>query len=140
MTSESKKWESMNSGYRHEVEETKAGANSWAAPYLAGLAVLVSQVHPGISPDRIVELWQETAIRTQLGPVVNPRGFIEAAKRLKLPYSQVKKGRKDAGGLSVRLIRPSSPGRKSRNQSPARERNQYGGSTFQINSIGGTKS
>lgn len=59
------------------------GGNSWAAPYLAGLAALAFQVHPGISPDEIVELWQETATRTKLGPVVNPRGFIKAVKRLK---------------------------------------------------------
>ena len=72
----------MNSEYRHKVEERKAGANRWAAPYLAGLAALAFQVHPGISPDEIVELWQETATRTPLGPVVNPRGFIEAVKRL----------------------------------------------------------
>jgi len=58
------------------------GGNSWAAPYLAGLAALAFQVHPGISPDEIVELWKETATRTKLGPVVNPRGFIEAVKRL----------------------------------------------------------
>jgi hypothetical protein len=38
----------------------------------------------GISPDEIVKLWHETASRTQLGPVVNPRGFIEAVKRVKL--------------------------------------------------------
>jgi len=59
------------------------GGSSWAAPYLAGLAALAFQVHPGISPDEIVKLWQETASRTQLGPVVNPRGFIEAVKHLK---------------------------------------------------------
>ncbi|HUU17044.1 MAG TPA: S8 family serine peptidase, partial [Sedimentisphaerales bacterium] len=58
------------------------GGNSWAAPYLAGLAALAFQVHPGISPDRIVDLWKETATRTKIGPVVNPRGFIEAVKRL----------------------------------------------------------
>jgi subtilisin family serine protease len=58
------------------------GGMSWAVPYLAGLAALAFQVHPEISPDRIVELWQETATPTKLGPVVNPRGFIEAVKRL----------------------------------------------------------
>jgi hypothetical protein len=58
------------------------GGDSWGAPYLAGLAALAFQVHPEISPDEIAELWQETATRTQLGPVVNPRGFIEAVKGL----------------------------------------------------------
>ncbi len=61
--------------------DTHGGA-SWAVPYLAGLAALAFQVHPGISPDEIVELWQKTATPTQIGPVVNPRGFIEAVKRL----------------------------------------------------------
>ena len=59
------------------------GGNSWAAPYLAGLAALAFQVHPGISPDEIVGLWQKTAIPTKIGPVVNPRRFIEAVKRLR---------------------------------------------------------
>ena len=48
----------------------------------ASLAVLAFQDHPGISPDEIVKLWQETASQTQLGSVVNPRGFIEAVKGL----------------------------------------------------------
>jgi len=59
------------------------GDPNWAVPYLAGLAALAFQVHPGISPDEIMKLWQETATRTKLGPVVNPKGFIEAVKRLK---------------------------------------------------------
>lgn len=60
------------------------GGDSWAVPYLAGLAVLAFQVHPTISPDEIVKLWDETATSTRLGPVVNPRGFIEAVKGLVL--------------------------------------------------------
>ena len=48
----------------------------------ASPAVLAFQVHPGISPDEIVELWQKTATPTKIGPVVNPRGFIEAVKGL----------------------------------------------------------
>ncbi|MHC4329276.1 MAG: S8 family serine peptidase [Planctomycetota bacterium] len=58
------------------------GGNSWSAPYLAGLAVLAFQVHPEISPDRIVTLFQETATQTKRGRVINPRGFIEAVKGL----------------------------------------------------------
>jgi hypothetical protein len=60
---------------------------------LAGLAALAFQVHPGISPDQIVELWQKTATPTKIGPVVNPRGFIEAVKRLKRGIPTSKEGR-----------------------------------------------
>jgi len=58
------------------------GANSWTAPYLAGLAALAFQVRPEISPDRIITLFQETATQTKQGRVINPRGFIEAVKGL----------------------------------------------------------
>jgi hypothetical protein len=54
---------------------TEAGM-SWATPYLAGLAALACQVDPRITPDKIFELWQDTAVRTQVGVVVNPQGFI----------------------------------------------------------------
>jgi len=53
-------------------------------PYLAGLAAMAFQIHPEISPDQIVTLFQETATQTKQGRVINPRGFIEAVKRLKL--------------------------------------------------------
>ena len=59
------------------------GANSWTVPYLAGLAVLAFQVHPEISPERIVTLFEETATRTKRGRVINPRGFVENVKRIK---------------------------------------------------------
>jgi subtilisin family serine protease len=57
------------------------GDMSWAAPYLAGLAALAFQVNPEIEPDRIVELWLETAVKTDAGPIVNPVGFIEAVQK-----------------------------------------------------------
>jgi hypothetical protein len=58
------------------------GGNSWTVPYLAGLAAMAFQIHPEISPDQIVTLFQETATRTKQGRVINPRGFIEAVKGL----------------------------------------------------------
>lgn len=61
----------------------RRGGMSWAVPYLAGLAALAYQVNPEIEPDKIVELWTKTAVRTKAGPVVNPVGFIEAVKKTK---------------------------------------------------------
>jgi len=57
------------------------GGMSWAAPYLAGLAVLAFQVNPGIEPKTIVELWIKTAVHTDAGSVANPPGFIEAVRK-----------------------------------------------------------
>ncbi|MFC1792416.1 S8 family serine peptidase [Planctomycetota bacterium] len=54
---------------------------SWAAPYLAGLAVLAYQVNPEIEPKKIVSLWQETAVQTNVGAIVQPENFIEAARK-----------------------------------------------------------
>ncbi len=60
---------------------TRTGGLSWAAPYLAGLAALAYQVDPQIKPKTIVELWLQTAVRTDAGPIVNPVGFIEAVRK-----------------------------------------------------------
>lgn len=59
----------------------RTGGMSWAAPYLAGLAALAYQVNPTIKPNTIVDLWIETAIHTNAGPIVNPIGFIEAVQK-----------------------------------------------------------
>lgn len=59
------------------------GGLSWAAPYLAGLAALAYQVSPGLSPQQVMHLLAQTATRAQAGMIVNPRGFIEAARRLR---------------------------------------------------------
>jgi serine protease AprX len=59
------------------------GGNSWTVPYLAGLAAMAFQIHPQISPERIVALFQETATQTKQGRVINPRGFVEAIKGIK---------------------------------------------------------
>jgi subtilisin family serine protease len=57
-------------------------AESWAPPYIAGLAALAFQVNPDLQPQTIVEQLVKTATHTEAGPVVNPRGFIESVKRL----------------------------------------------------------
>jgi subtilisin family serine protease len=56
------------------------GGMSWVAPYLAGLAALAFQLDPAIDPDTIPKLLLDTATRTQVGNIVNPKGFIEAVK------------------------------------------------------------
>jgi len=53
---------------------------SWAAPYLAGLAVLAYQVNPEIEPKTIVTLWHKTAVQTKVGAVVQPENFIKAVR------------------------------------------------------------
>lgn len=59
---------------------TEAGM-SWATPYLAGLAALAYQVEPQLEAKKIVELWSSSAVKTDVGPVVNPTGFIEAVRK-----------------------------------------------------------
>ena len=61
----------------------RVGGMSWAAPYMAGLAALAYQVKPDIEPQKIVELWIQTATKTDVGPVINPVGFIEAVREIK---------------------------------------------------------
>jgi len=56
---------------------------SWATPYLAGLAALAWQVDPQIAPNRIFELWRQTAAKTEAGTVVNPPGFMGRVKASK---------------------------------------------------------
>jgi len=57
------------------------GGKSWGAPYLAGLAALAFQVDRRIGPETIRSLLIETATPTEIGPVVNPEGFIERVSR-----------------------------------------------------------
>jgi len=61
----------------------RVGGMSWAAPYLAGLAALAFQVNPEIKPKRLRELFLETAVPTDVGPVVSPRAFIARVKKEK---------------------------------------------------------
>ena len=60
----------------------RVGGMSWATPYLAGLAALAHQIKPEIEPRKIVELWLQTATGTDVGPIINPVGFIEAVRKL----------------------------------------------------------
>ena len=53
---------------------------SWATPYVAGLAVLAYQVNPEIEPNTIVTLLQKTAVKTNVGAVVQPMEFINAVR------------------------------------------------------------
>jgi len=61
----------------------RVGGMSWAAPYLAGLAALAFQVDHEIKPEKIVELWLQTAVKTDAGAIVNPAGFIGAVQKLR---------------------------------------------------------
>ena len=56
----------------------RGDGKSWAAPYIAGLAALAFQVNPNLKPKTIVEQLVKTAIRTNVGPVVNPCAFIDS--------------------------------------------------------------
>jgi hypothetical protein len=55
-------------------------ANSWAPPYIAGLAALAFQVNPDLQPQAILDQLVKTATHTKAGPVVNPRKFIESIR------------------------------------------------------------
>jgi subtilisin family serine protease len=61
----------------------RQGGLSWTVPYLAGLAALAYQVNPEIKPDEIVNLWKQTAVKTDAGPIVNPAGFIDAVRKIR---------------------------------------------------------
>jgi hypothetical protein len=64
--------------HQHAYTYCRIGGMSWSAPYLAGLAALAFQVHPDIDAASIVRLWQETATKTDVGPIVNPTAFLAA--------------------------------------------------------------
>lgn len=61
----------------------RMGGMSWTVPYLAGLAAMSYQVDPKIEPRQIVELWLKTAVKTDVGSIINPTGFIEEVRRRK---------------------------------------------------------
>ena len=52
------------------------GGMSWGAPYIAGLAVLAYQINPKSKPPEIMKALVKSAVKTEAGPVVNPRGFL----------------------------------------------------------------
>ena len=62
----------------------RTGGMSWAAPYMAGLAALAYQVKPDIGPKTIVNLWLKTVTKTDVGPIINPVGFIEAVRKTEM--------------------------------------------------------
>jgi subtilisin family serine protease len=59
----------------------RSGGMSWGAPYIAGLAALAFQVNPDLKPEEILKILLRTATPTQTIPIVNPRAFIEAARK-----------------------------------------------------------
>ncbi len=58
------------------------GGMSWGAPYIAGLAVLAYQVNPKMKPSKIINALVKSAIKTEVGPVVNPRGFLSLVRQI----------------------------------------------------------
>jgi hypothetical protein len=66
----------------------REGGMSWTPPYLAGLAALALQVNPELKPDAIPDLWMKTATKTVAGSVVNPRAFLEAARKGAAPITR----------------------------------------------------
>jgi len=58
----------------------RMGGMSWGAPYIAGLAALAYQVNPDIQPKEIIQLFIETVVKTDAGPIINPGGFVEKVR------------------------------------------------------------
>jgi hypothetical protein len=56
------------------------GGNSWAAPWIAGLAALGFQVNPGLRPADIRKYLMESADDMPYGKVANPERFFEMCK------------------------------------------------------------
>jgi len=59
----------------------RTGGMSWTVPYLAGLAALGFQADPSLQPKQVVDLWRQTATKTQVGLILNPPEFIAAVKK-----------------------------------------------------------
>jgi serine protease AprX len=59
----------------------RMGGMSWTVPYLAGVAALGWQVDPNIKPQEMVQLWRQTAAKTVVGAVIDPRALIEAINK-----------------------------------------------------------
>ncbi|MGE5580432.1 MAG: S8 family serine peptidase [Bacillota bacterium] len=58
-----------------------AGGLSWASPYVAGLMALGLQVNPSATADALLQALKDTGTPFVTGgKIVNPAGFIEAAK------------------------------------------------------------
>jgi beta-lactamase regulating signal transducer with metallopeptidase domain len=56
------------------------GGLSWGAPYYAGVVALGMQVNPNLRPDQIEKLLYDSGWDFQRGKLINPVGFVEAAR------------------------------------------------------------
>jgi len=56
------------------------GGLSWGAPYYAGVVALGIQVNPNLRPDQIDKLLYDSGWDFQKGRLINPVGFVEAAR------------------------------------------------------------
>jgi len=69
-----------DSEYRHDA----GGGWSWAIPYLSGVFTLALQVKSDLSSSDFLKIMRNTAGQNKNGfKVINPRGIIEAVKKLK---------------------------------------------------------
>jgi hypothetical protein len=59
---------------------TRSGL-SWGAPYYAGVVALGIQVNPNLRPDQIEKLLYDSGWDFQRGKLINPVGFVEAARK-----------------------------------------------------------
>lgn len=57
-----------------------SGGLSWGAPYIAGVVALGMQVNPDLGVDQIDKLLYESGWDFQKGKLINPMGFVEAAR------------------------------------------------------------
>jgi hypothetical protein len=57
-----------------------SGGLSWGAPYIAGVVALGMQVNPDLSVDQIDKLLYGSGWDFQRGKLINPIGFVEAAR------------------------------------------------------------
>ena len=60
---------------------TRSGL-SWGAPYYAGVVALGMQVNPDLRPDQIDKLLYDSGWDFQRGRLINPVGFVEAARKV----------------------------------------------------------
>jgi len=56
------------------------GGRSWSTPYLAGVVALGLQINPALTAGQAKTLLLRSASKTAVGPVINPRGFINLVK------------------------------------------------------------
>jgi hypothetical protein len=54
---------------------------SWGAPYYAGVVALGIQVNPNLRPDQIDKLLYDSGWDFQKGKLINPVGFVKAARK-----------------------------------------------------------